>query len=300
MLTVSGAVARPMVIEVPDRCAAAVRPPAGRRPAAAPGRADRRLPRQVDRRGRPSTRRSSPATPWPRSAARWARARSCRSARRPARSASRCGWRNWLAAETAGQCGPCNLGLPGRGARPGGRPQRRRPGRAGGAAQVTQAVKGRGACTHPDGSAMFLESTCQGVHRRPRRACPGRRLRPARRRSAAVRCRCPPPATRTAEESIPSGEKIFVDWTLCQGHGLCADILPELIRLGADGYPAVAQPRSRCICGGEAPSAPCAAAPRWRCASRTRPPSPPNRPSSRGAAAGARRQTQGPGQRPRR
>ncbi|NEE48186.1 ferredoxin, partial [Streptomyces sp. SID8455] len=42
------------------------------------------------------------------------------------------------------------------------------------------------------------------------------------------------------EESIPSGEKLAVDWTLCQGHGLCADIVPELIRLGPDGYPAVA------------------------------------------------------------
>lgn len=31
-----------------------------------------------------------------------------------------------------------------------------------------------------------------------------------------------------------------MDWTLCQGHGLCADIVPELIRLGPDGYPALA------------------------------------------------------------
>ena len=38
-----------------------------------------------------------------------------------------------------------------------------------------------------------------------------------------------------------SRQKIFVDWTLCRGHGLCADILPEVFELGADGFPTVAQ-----------------------------------------------------------
>ena len=50
----------------------------------------------------------------------------------------------------------------------------------------------------------------------------------------------PAPGYEEPEESIPSGEKLAVDWTLCQGHGLCADIVPELIRLGPDGYPALA------------------------------------------------------------
>ncbi len=39
----------------------------------------------------------------------------------------------------------------------------------------------------------------------------------------------------------PSRQKIHVDWTLCRGHGLCADILPEVFQLGADGFPTVAQ-----------------------------------------------------------
>ncbi|BBJ39063.1 hypothetical protein SSPO_017810 [Streptomyces antimycoticus] len=37
-------------------------------------------------------------------------------------------------------------------------------------------------------------------------------------------------------------EKLLVDWSLCQGHGLCADILPpEVLTLGIDGYPASAK-----------------------------------------------------------
>jgi ferredoxin len=43
------------------------------------------------------------------------------------------------------------------------------------------------------------------------------------------------------EENGPSRQKIYVDWTLCRGHGLCADILPEVFELGADGFPTVAQ-----------------------------------------------------------
>ncbi|NGO73781.1 ferredoxin, partial [Streptomyces boncukensis] len=31
--------------------------------------------------------------------------------------------------------------------------------------------------------------------------------------------------------------RLVVDWTLCRGHGLCAGIVPEVMELGADGYP---------------------------------------------------------------
>ncbi|MEU6125203.1 ferredoxin, partial [Streptomyces sp. NPDC047123] len=43
------------------------------------------------------------------------------------------------------------------------------------------------------------------------------------------------------QAATPSGRKLAVDWTLCQGHGLCADIVPELIQLGPDGFPSVAE-----------------------------------------------------------
>jgi ferredoxin len=34
--------------------------------------------------------------------------------------------------------------------------------------------------------------------------------------------------------------KLIVDPTMCDGHGLCAELLPELIRLDPWGYPIIA------------------------------------------------------------
>jgi len=36
--------------------------------------------------------------------------------------------------------------------------------------------------------------------------------------------------------------RMVVDWTRCDGHGLCAEILPELIGLDDWGYPIVRGP----------------------------------------------------------
>ena len=143
---------------------------------------------------------------------------------------------NWLAAETAGQCGPCKLGLP---AAAGGLADVMNGG--GPAAlealrEVTQAVKGRGACKHPDGSARFFASTLSAFTD----DLAAHVLHGGCGRDTTGVLPLPLPGYEEAEESIPSGEKIFVDWTLCQGHGLCADIIPELIRLNPDGYPSVA------------------------------------------------------------
>ncbi|MBB1246927.1 ferredoxin, partial [Streptomyces durbertensis] len=44
------------------------------------------------------------------------------------------------------------------------------------------------------------------------------------------------PKALPGRETEPA-EKLLVDWTLCQGHGLCADAAPGVIRLGEDGYP---------------------------------------------------------------
>ncbi|MEN8650495.1 NADH-ubiquinone oxidoreductase-F iron-sulfur binding region domain-containing protein [Streptomyces sp. 21So2-11] len=141
---------------------------------------------------------------------------------------------NWLAAETAGQCGPCRLGLP---AAAGGLSDVLNGG--GQAAlealrQVTQAVKGRGACKHPDGSVRFFMSTLSAFTDDLAAHVLGNGCG---RETTGV---LPLPGPGYEEEGIPSGEKFAVDWTLCQGHGLCADIVPELIRLGPDGYPALA------------------------------------------------------------
>lgn len=34
-------------------------------------------------------------------------------------------------------------------------------------------------------------------------------------------------------------ERLAVNWTTCVGHGLCAELLPELIQLDEWGYPIV-------------------------------------------------------------
>ncbi|WP_019074804.1 ferredoxin [Streptomyces hokutonensis] len=35
-------------------------------------------------------------------------------------------------------------------------------------------------------------------------------------------------------------QQIDIDWTACQGHGLCAELLPDHITLDEWGYPLVA------------------------------------------------------------
>jgi ferredoxin len=34
-------------------------------------------------------------------------------------------------------------------------------------------------------------------------------------------------------------QRMVVDWTRCNGHGLCAHLIPELIHLDAQGYPVI-------------------------------------------------------------
>jgi ferredoxin len=36
-----------------------------------------------------------------------------------------------------------------------------------------------------------------------------------------------------------SGSRLTVDWTRCEAHGLCAHILPEVVSLDTNGYPAI-------------------------------------------------------------
>jgi ferredoxin len=152
----------------------------------------------------------------------------------------------WLAEESAGQCGPCYLGLPAaaRGMEDilnGGGPAALEA-----LKQVAKAVKKRGACSHPDGSAMFLESTIKaftddlaahvlgnGCGRPVEGVLP---LFEGGRAPTGI-----PGGGQAEPEAGASRQKIFVDWTLCRGHGLCADILPEVFELGADGFPTVAQ-----------------------------------------------------------
>ncbi|KOU59240.1 ferredoxin [Streptomyces sp. MMG1533] len=36
-----------------------------------------------------------------------------------------------------------------------------------------------------------------------------------------------------------TAQRIDIDWTACEGHGLCAEILPEHITLDEWGYPLI-------------------------------------------------------------
>ncbi|GGS18845.1 hypothetical protein GCM10010238_03720 [Streptomyces griseoviridis] len=64
----------------------------------------------------------------------------------------------WLAEESAGQCGPRYLGLPAAARGPADVLDGGGPAALEALEQVTRNVKRRGACAHPDGSAMFRES----------------------------------------------------------------------------------------------------------------------------------------------
>jgi NADH:ubiquinone oxidoreductase subunit F (NADH-binding) len=67
---------------------------------------------------------------------------------------------SWLASESAKQCGPCRFGLPALAADVAAI-YRGDPSGPAAAARHANAVDGRGACAHPDGTARFVTS---GLH----------------------------------------------------------------------------------------------------------------------------------------
>ncbi|MBW1603612.1 ferredoxin [Streptomyces sp. JJ66] len=151
----------------------------------------------------------------------------------------------WMADESAGQCGPCFIGLPGladdldRVVAGGGESA---------LAAVTarlEAVVGRGACSHPDGTARFVTSALTvfadhfAEHARGGPCgLPVLGVLPVSKEAGgAAPVALPPGPGPEGGAAKESAERLVVDWTLCQGHGLCADIVPGVLRLGPDGYP---------------------------------------------------------------
>lgn len=131
----------------------------------------------------------------------------------------------FLAKESSGQCGPCKLGLPGI-----ARSLAALANGSGGvdaldtARRGAAAVRGRGACSHPDGVFRFVLSaldvfTDDLAAHLFRGGC-GR----------PVRDYLPVP-------SVPGEARLTIDWTRCRGHGLCAHIVPELVQLDRQGFP---------------------------------------------------------------
>ncbi|MGP4029138.1 NADH-ubiquinone oxidoreductase-F iron-sulfur binding region domain-containing protein [Actinomadura sp. 3N407] len=132
----------------------------------------------------------------------------------------------YLAAESTGQCGPCRLGLPDIA----GAFADLAAGRDAGAARDTvlraaRMVSGRGACAHPDGSARFalsaLDVFAADIARHLADGGCGRPVRGVL------------PADTGARLSLE------IDWSRCDGHGRCADVLRGVVRMDEYGYPVV-------------------------------------------------------------
>ncbi len=133
----------------------------------------------------------------------------------------------YLAHQSSGQCGPCKLGLPSI-----ARALSALADGSGGvdaldtARRAAGAVRGRGACAHPDGMFRFVLSALDvfsdDVATHLFRGTCGRKVQGI----------LPLAAPQAGGES-----RLTLDWTRCHGHGLCAHLVPELVQLDGQGYP---------------------------------------------------------------
>src|SRR6201996_8637765 len=95
------------------------------------------------------------------------------------------------------------------------------------ARRSSAAVSGRGACAHPDGTTRFVLSALdvftEDLAAHVFHSSCGR----------PVRGVLPLP---TGPE-VQAQQRLVVDWTRCDGHGLCAHLVPEIVHLDSTGYP---------------------------------------------------------------
>src|SRR6201984_2439026 len=137
---------------------------------------------------------------------------------------------SYLAGESAGQCGPCKLGLPAL-----ARALAARVDGSGGiealdvARRSAAGVNGRGACSHPDGVTRFVLSALdvftEDLAAHVFHSACGR----------PVRGILPLPSSPEQE----GRQRLVVDWTRCHGHGLCAHLVPEIIHVDSQGFPVI-------------------------------------------------------------
>ncbi len=152
---------------------------------------------------------------------------------------------DYLAAQSAGQCGPCTFGLraiaDAMGALAAGTARERDRDRV---LRWASEVRGRGACHHPDGAVRFVASAVS-VFARGDRVAPPRALRRGPRGPAAGRAHGQGGrgrATASGQEKRAMSARLRVNPIACEAHGLCAELLPELIRLDDWGYPIIDEP----------------------------------------------------------
>jgi ferredoxin len=137
---------------------------------------------------------------------------------------------SYLAGESSGQCGPCKLGLPTI-----ARAMNAIVDGSGGmealdvARRAAAATNGRGACAHPDGTTRMvlsaLEVFTEDLAAHVFHSSCGR----------PVRGVLPLPAGPATADH----KQLMVDWVRCEGHGLCAHLVPELIHLDSNGFPVI-------------------------------------------------------------
>ena len=139
----------------------------------------------------------------------------------------------YMEGEGAGQCGPCVNGLDLLATSFEHLAYRPRSLHGGVATFPTLCglVEGRGACRHPDGVARFVRTAARRL-RRPRRAPPPPGPVPDRPRRS---CPCRPPALSVAMSE--ARYRLVVDPIACDGAGVCAELLPELITPRPVGLP---------------------------------------------------------------
>ena len=137
---------------------------------------------------------------------------------------------SYLAGQSSGQCGPCKLGLPAI-----ARGMKSIVDGAGGL-EAVEAVRraagstsGRGACSHPDGTIRFVLSALEVfTEDLTAHVFHGSCGRP-------VRGVLPLPEGPETDND----KRIVIDWSRCEGHGLCAHLVPELIYLDSNGFPVI-------------------------------------------------------------
>jgi ferredoxin len=90
-------------------------------------------------------------------------------------------------------------------------------------------VRGRGACSHPDGAAGFAISATDAF------------AFDVAAHSRGGSCGRPVTGVLPLPGEVPDGTvRLAVDWTRCESHGLCAHVAPDLISLDRNGFPAFA------------------------------------------------------------